>query len=591
MSERAPRGGIRRGLPRVKGGEAWPPASAVEAVDAASGAEDRLLSEEAVQPAGSGAVAASAPAASVAAASVAVDAAPEAAAAQAAAEPASGSPSTLNASAPAASLRRGLPRVAGGEPWPPASAAAPASASSAGNVVESTTASPEESVPPAASDAVAGESAPVVASGAAPSAASDAPPAAAAVTADGTALRRGLPRAPGGDPWPPAGVARIAEAGAASTGSVTQGEGSATQGEGSATRGEGSATRAAASVQGAVAVASAQPDVSTPLPYTRTVWAGTAPRRIAASDDQPARRKPTWPQAIGGLLGLAALGLVAVAGVFLVRAFLSIPFMQDFLTTYPGEYHVDVAPGFAPWVGWQHFFNMFLMVLIIRSGLRVRTEKRPTAFWTPRRNAKGKISLTLWFHQSLDILWMINGVVFVILLFVTGHWLRLVPTSWEVFPNALSAGLQYLSFDWPTDNGWVNYNSLQQLAYFATVFIAAPLAAITGFRMSGLWPKNAEKLSKAYPVEWARALHFPIMLYFVVFIIVHVALVFLTGALRNLNHMFAAQGSVDGAEYAANWTGFGVFVLAVAVIVAAWFAARPLILAPIAKLFGQVSGR
>ena len=132
--------------------------------------------------------------------------------------------------------------------------------------------------------------------------------------------------------------------------------------------------------------------------------------------------------------------------------------------------------GFPAWLGWQHFFNVFLIVLIIRSGLRVRTEKRPTVFWSPRTNSKRKISLTLWFHQSLDILWLVNGVIFVALLFVTGQWMRIVPTSWEVFPNALSAALQYVSLDWPTENGWVNYNSLQQLAYFATVFLAAPLA-------------------------------------------------------------------------------------------------------------------
>lgn len=340
-----------------------------------------------------------------------------------------------------------------------------------------------------------------------------------------------------------------------------------------------------------VAPVAAKPDVSAPLRPKQSVWNGTAPRHITAPTTDPDKRIPGWPQAIGGLLGLAGLGLLAVAGVFLVRAFLSLSFMQDFLAAYPGEYHVDVDPGFAPWVGWQHFFNMFLMVLIIRSGLGVRTEKRPTVFWTARGDKKSKISLTLWFHQALDVLWIVNGLIFVVLLFSTGHWLRIVPTSWEVFPNALSAGLQYISFDWPTDNGWVNYNSLQQLAYFTTIFIAAPLAAITGVRMSGLWPKKAEKLSKAYPVEWARALHFPIMLYFVAFIIVHVALVFLTGALRNLNHMFASLGSVDGVEYAANWTGFMVFVLAIAVIAGGWFAARPLVIAPIAKLFGQVSGR
>lgn len=332
--------------------------------------------------------------------------------------------------------------------------------------------------------------------------------------------------------------------------------------------------------------ATALGDPSVPLPTPRTVWNGSAPRHITASAPASGRPRPPWTQAIAGLLGAAALGILAGAAVAFVRALLSFPFMQDFLAAFPGEYDpaVAVEPGFAPWVNWAHFFNVFLMVLIIRSGLRIRTEKRPTAFWTPRGDPKGKVSLTIWFHQALDILWLVNGVIFVVLLFVTGHWARIVPTSWEVFPNALSAALQYVSFDWPTEHGWVNYNSLQQLAYFVTVFIAAPLAAATGFRMSGMWPKRAEKLSKAYPIEWARALHFPIMLYFVAFIIAHVALVFLTGFLRNLNHMYASSDAVS-------WTGFWVFVASMVVIAVGWVAARPLVIAPIAKLFGSVSGR
>ena len=70
-----------------------------------------------------------------------------------------------------------------------------------------------------------------------------------------------------------------------------------------------------------------------------------------------------------------------------------------------------------------------------------------------------------------------------------------------------------------------------------------------------------------------------------------VTLVFATGALRNLNHMFAAQGSVDAAEYAGNWTGFWLFVAAMAVIAGAVAAARPMLLAPIARLFGDVKSR
>nr|WP_320536085.1 cytochrome b/b6 domain-containing protein [Pseudarthrobacter sp. IC2-21] len=285
------------------------------------------------------------------------------------------------------------------------------------------------------------------------------------------------------------------------------------------------------------------------------------------------------------VLTLAALVLVAR----LVRDF---PAVQDFLRTYPGETPLPAGSpvGIPAWLNWQHFLNAFFLVLIIKSGWRVRTVTRPPAYWT--RNNKGfirtknpptKISLDLWLHLTVDILWLLNGLVFSVLLAVSGHWVRLVPTSWEAFPNALSAALQYLSLDWPTENGWVNYNSLQMLAYFTIVFLAAPLAALTGVRMSPLWPKSTEKLNRAYPIELARAVHLPVMFFFVGFVIVHVALVLTTGALRNLNHMYAAESS------ASSWLGFWLFAASVVIMAIAWVGSRPLILRPIANLTGKVS--
>lgn len=130
------------------------------------------------------------------------------------------------------------------------------------------------------------------------------------------------------------------------------------------------------------------------------------------------------------------------------------------------------------------------MVLIVKTG-SAGAHAEATGILTPSGGAgRSQISLTLWTHQSLDLSWLTNGLIYIVLLFATGHWLRIVPTSREVVPNALSAALQYASLDWPTENGWVNYNSLQLIAYFATVFIAAPLAIITGVRMSGLWPRR-----------------------------------------------------------------------------------------------------
>jgi len=78
--------------------------------------------------------------------------------------------------------------------------------------------------------------------------------------------------------------------------------------------------------------------------------------------------------------------------------------------------------------------------------------------------------------------------------------------------------------------------------------------------------------------------HFPTMLFFVLFIVAHVTLVVTTGFLHNLNAMFASNAG-DG------WIGFWFFVGAMIIVVAGWVAARPLVLAPIAKLFGNVSER
>jgi hypothetical protein len=38
------------------------------------------------------------------------------------------------------------------------------------------------------------------------------------------------------------------------------------------------------------------------------------------------------------------------------------------------------------------------------------------------------------------------GLVYVVILFVTPEWRRLIPTSWQIVPDAWHAILSYLSF-------------------------------------------------------------------------------------------------------------------------------------------------
>jgi len=283
--------------------------------------------------------------------------------------------------------------------------------------------------------------------------------------------------------------------------------------------------------------------------------------------------------------------LALAAAVLAARGIRALPAVQSFLAEYPGASPLPAgAPvGFPAWLAWQHGLNVFFILFIVRSGWQIRTAGRPTMFWTRRnigalrtRRAPARMGINVWLHLTVDVLWVLNGLVFYALLFATGQWVRIVPVSWDIVPNAVSAAIQYASLGWPVGDGWVNYNALQTLSYFSIVFVAAPLALATGIRLSPLW--SSRRLSKLVPIAVTRAVHVGVMVFFLVFIAVHITLVLATGALRNLNHMYAAT-SAEG------WTGFWIFAASLAVMVVAWFAAGPRALRAIASLGGTVTTR
>ena len=543
--------GMRRGLPRVAGGEPWP--DAAESVVAQT---DR--------------------AATTAAAPALV---PDAVPAAPSADP------VPAAAAAGPQLRRGLPRVTGGDPWPGTGAlAAPAAAApvAAENVapvvaaaapvtpgVSAQGAEPAISIPPAA----------VAATQAAP----------ASPTGVSVALRRGLPRVAGGDNWPTAGssaVAAPATVQSAATPAAASAAVSATPVTPAppiATAPAAQATQAPAAVPAAHSASqqAARSAVRDPEPRQHAAAPATSgPAAAPPASSEVRKRRGARFFALITLGAIAAAGMVVLAA----RGITTLPGVPEFLERYPGHTELPefVDEGFPAWARWSHYLNFLFMVLIIRSGLLVRTQQKPPAFFTPNRGGK-KVSIFLWAHVSLDLLWILNGLFFIVLLFATGHWARIVPTTWEAAPNALSAALQYLTLEWPIEDGWVNYNSLQQLMYFAVVFIAAPLAIASGLRMSSWWPAGTGKFS-VVSGRVARAVHFPTMLFFVMFVIVHVVLVFATGALKNLGHMYAGTP-------VAGWVGFWWFAGGLLLAIGAVIAMRPLVLAPLAQPFGKVTQR
>ncbi|GAB3266794.1 molybdopterin-dependent oxidoreductase [Arthrobacter pigmenti] len=331
-------------------------------------------------------------------------------------------------------------------------------------------------------------------------------------------------------------------------------------------------------------------------------WAGSVPAQYGVAPRVRIGRSKWF-----NLLWLLPIGFVLlIIGIAVAKGLREIPTVAQFMEEYPGTVFPDGAEanaGFPAWVGWQHFFNMLLMIPIIRSGLTIIAD-HPRFYWT-RHSTPGKdwfrvqkpvpadplwtakqdsitlpdgvglpgrrhsIGLARWWHLGINSLWLLNGLIFYILVFATGHWMRLVPTSWEVFPNAVSVMIQYLSLDWPTDDAWVAYNSLQVIAYFITVFVAAPLAFITGLGMSPALSTKFKWISSVFSIQVARSLHFLVLLWFLLFIIMHVTLVVATDALHNFNMMYAGRNDAD------SWIGFWIFAASLVVMILLWVAVTP----------------
>jgi len=284
------------------------------------------------------------------------------------------------------------------------------------------------------------------------------------------------------------------------------------------------------------------------------------------------RRRPAARWIIVGAV-LVALGIVASIAA---RWALADPGLATFFDRYDGTLPTPAwAPvGLPAWLGILHFLNSLLLGFIVLSGLRVRSKVRPPAFVTPRGAGRAlavggssRLSLHVWWHLLVDTGWVIVGLVYVSLLFATGHWVRIVPTSWEVLPQAVSAGVRIAALQLPPHDSWVAYNALQLLAYFAIVFVVAPVSIITGLRLSPAW-KPAWRGSRILTEGLARRLHTVALVVFIVFTALHVALVLLSGAVENLGHMYAA--SPEGG-----WIGVAVFGVTSLLAIAAWLLLRP----------------
>ncbi|PPJ24602.1 oxidoreductase, partial [Nocardia nova] len=192
-------------------------------------------------------------------------------------------------------------------------------------------------------------------------------------------------------------------------------------------------------------------------------WAGSIPQ---ATGIAPRLRvgQSKW----FNLLWLLPIGFVVlIVAVAVAKGLRDMTSVQQFIADNPGTVisPSTVHPGLSLWVGVQHFCNLFLLIFIIRSGLQILSD-HPRLYWT-RHSTPGRdwfriqrpvpvdplwtakkdsislpgqiglpgirhsIGLARWWHLGVNTLWLLNGALFYVLLFTTGQWRHVVPTSWS----------------------------------------------------------------------------------------------------------------------------------------------------------------
>lgn len=135
---------------------------------------------------------------------------------------------------------------------------------------------------------------------------------------------------------------------------------------------------------------------------------------------------------------------------------------------------------------------------------------------------------------------VLNGLVYLANLILGRHIRDLWPSlnDLRAIPHA---AVEHLRLRFPTGDEALHYNVLQKLAYLSVV-IAFPILVLAGLTMSpAVDAAFPWLLTLFHGRQAARAVHFLLATYLVLFIIVHLVMVVLSGPLNNLRSMITGR--------------------------------------------------
>ncbi len=151
-------------------------------------------------------------------------------------------------------------------------------------------------------------------------------------------------------------------------------------------------------------------------------------------------------------------------------------------------------------------------------------------------------------HFFFAWLFVINGIFYLGFSLQSGHFKRdLAPKVNELSPRHLGREvLDHARLRFPEGEEARHYNALQKLTYLAVIVVLLPLMVLTGLTMS---PGVDAALPSLVDVfggrQSARTIHFVTASALVVFVIVHVAMVVLSGTWNNIRSMITGRYAIQ----------------------------------------------
>ncbi|MBW6422862.1 cytochrome b/b6 domain-containing protein [Rhizobium sp. XQZ8] len=154
-------------------------------------------------------------------------------------------------------------------------------------------------------------------------------------------------------------------------------------------------------------------------------------------------------------------------------------------------------------------------------------------------------------HFFFAWLFVINGFAYLAYGFLSPHFRRdLVPAGKELTPAHLGHEVvNHARLRFPKGPEARHYNTLQKLTYLAVIFLLLPLMIGTGLTMSPGFDAMAPWLLDLFGGrQSARTIHFLTAFSLVAFVIVHVAMVILSGVFNNLRSMITGYYAIEPEE-------------------------------------------